>query len=98
MSDLKDSDASPVGARSLEEHGVDTIPLDERVYRPYHIFTTMYGGNLSYSIIIFGSFPILFGLGWWASVTSILAGCFVGGLVLAPVSYTHLTLPTKRIV
>jgi len=65
-------------------HGVDTVPLHERSYGPWHIFAILYGSNLTYSIIIFGSFPILFGLGWWASVTAVLAGTCVGALFLAP--------------
>lgn len=74
-------------ALSMEQHGVNEIPVSERAYRPYHIVATMYGSNLSYSAIIFGSFPILFGLGWWDSVTSILVGCLLGGLVLAPMGF-----------
>ncbi|WP_298590622.1 cytosine permease [uncultured Kocuria sp.] len=83
MSSMTPSPKTP-NALTKETHGVDTIPLRERSYRPYHIVMTMYGSNLSYSAILFGAFPILFGLSWWASVTSVLAGCFIGGLVLAP--------------
>lgn len=51
-------------ALTKETHGVDTIPLQKRAYRPYHIVATLYGSNLSYAAIIFGAFPILLGLSW----------------------------------
>lgn len=73
-------------ATTVESRGVDTVPVGERNYRPWHVFTVLYGSNLTYSVIIFGSFPILFGLSWWASVASILCGCLIGSLLLAPMS------------
>ncbi len=77
---------SSPSATTIERRGVDTVPDSERTYRPWHVFTVLYGSNLTYSIIIFGSFPILFGLGWWAPVASILVGCLIGSLLLAPMS------------
>lgn len=77
---------SSPSATTIERRGVDTVPDSERTYRPRHVFTVLYGSNLTYSIIIFGSFPILFSLGWWAPVASILVGCLIGSLLLAPMS------------
>jgi purine-cytosine permease-like protein len=76
--------ASKADAFTVENHGVDTIPINERTFRPIRIFSVLFGSDLTYSVIIFGSFPILFGLSFWASIASIIAGCFVGGLALAP--------------
>jgi purine-cytosine permease-like protein len=76
----------PPPALSIEHRGVDTVPLKERHYGPWHIFAILYGSNLTYSIIIFGSFPILFGLSWWASVTAIVAGTTLGAAFLAPMA------------
>lgn len=73
-------------AMSIEHRGVDTVPHSDRHYSPRHIFAILYGGDLTYSIIIFGSFPILFGLGWWSSVSALLAGTALGAAVLAPMA------------
>ncbi len=78
--------AAPASAFAVEKHGVDTIPEHERTFRPRRIFSVLLGSDLTYSVILFGSFPILFGLSFWASVASIVLGCFVGGLALAPMS------------
>jgi len=75
-------DAPP--AFTVENRGVDTVPASERTYRPRKIFGVLYGGNLTYSVIVFGSFPIAFGLSWWATVTSTVLGVLVGSIVLAP--------------
>lgn len=73
-------------ALSIEHRGVDTVPLRERHYAPWHIFAILYGSNLTYSIIIFGSFPILFGLSWWSSVSAVAAGSALGAAFLAPMA------------
>ncbi|MGW4823437.1 purine-cytosine permease family protein [Streptomyces sp. NPDC004227] len=80
------SGTAPPQAFMMENRGVDTVPLKERTFRPRRIFSVLYGGDLTYSVIIFGSFPIVFGLGWWASVGSVLTGVFIGSLVIAPMS------------
>ena len=84
MSDELSSVAAAADAFTVENHGVDTIPVHERTFRPMRIFSVLFGSDLTYSVIIFGSFPILFGLSFWASVGSIILGCFIGGLALAP--------------
>lgn len=76
------SEAPP--ALSIEHRGVDTVPLSDRHYGPRHIFAILYGGDLTYSIIIFGSFPILFGLGWWQSASAVVVGTALGAAMLAP--------------
>ncbi|MGW1088517.1 purine-cytosine permease family protein [Streptomyces sp. NPDC002596] len=86
MSQHPRSGAPPARAFTMENRGVDTVPPEERTFPPRRIFSVLYGGDLTYSVIIFGSFPIVFGLGWWASVGSVLAGVLVGSLVIAPMS------------
>jgi purine-cytosine permease-like protein len=78
--------AAAPAATAIESHGIDTVPEGEKVYRPWHLFSVLYGSNLTYSVIIFGAFPILFGLSWWASVASVVVGCLVGAVFLAPMS------------
>jgi purine-cytosine permease-like protein len=60
--------AAAPAATAIESHGIDTVPEGEKVYRPWHLFSVLYDSNLTYSVIIFGAFPILFGLSWWATI------------------------------
>lgn len=71
---------------SIEQRSVDTVPLEDRHYSPFHVFTILYGSDLTFSIIIIGAFPVLFGLSWWSSALSIVLGSVLGGVVLAPMS------------
>ena len=43
----------------------------------------LWGGNLSLSVMVFGWLTILYGLGWWESVSAIIVGTFVGSLLVA---------------
>ncbi len=86
MSSRKNSGAGTPSAMTYEPYGIEIIPQKERTYKATHIFRVMTGANLTYSTIIFGSFPILFGLSWWASFFSVIAGCFIGAIYLAPTS------------
>ncbi len=81
---MTNANQTPPPAFTVEKRGVDTVLPEERTFRPRKIFGVLYGGNLTYSVIIFGSFPIAFGLGWWASVASVLLGVLIGSIVLAP--------------
>jgi len=86
MSSKKNGGAGTPSAMTYEPYGIEIIPQKERTYKATHIFRVMLGANLTYSTIIFGSFPILFGLSWWASFFSVIVGCFIGGIYLAPTS------------
>lgn len=85
MVDTPGTTSAP-SALTVEHRGVNTVPRSERSYSPWHIFALLYGSNLTYSVIIFGSFPIVFGLGWWASATAIIAGTIIGAAFLAPMA------------
>ena len=54
----------------IEETGVEHIPESERDSRPANLFAVFLGGNLAFSVIVFGWLPITFGLGWWSTVTA----------------------------
>ena len=45
-----------------------------------------FGGNLAFSVIVFGWLPVTFGLGWWATVTSAALGLAIGTLITAPLA------------
>lgn len=70
----------------VEEAGVEYIPEADRDSRPLNLATVFFGGNLAFSIIVFGWLPITFGLGWWSTVTSCAAGLAIGTLVTAPLA------------
>jgi len=68
----------------VEARGVEMVPEAERSARPRDIFLIGIGGNLAFSIVLFGWLPLTFGLGWWATVTSMLVGYAIGALLVTP--------------
>ena len=54
--------------------------------RPANLATVFFGGNLAFSVIVFGWLPITFGLGWWSTVTASAVGLAIGTLVTAPLA------------
>jgi purine-cytosine permease-like protein len=70
----------------IETRGVDFIPNAERHSSPMNIIYILIGGNLALGIIVLGWLPVSFGLGWWPSFWSIVAGNAVGATLLAPAS------------
>lgn len=70
----------------IETRGVDYIPHEERRSSPLNIFWILIGSNLTFGLIVIGFLPVSFGLGWWASCTSILVGNAIGAFMLAPIA------------
>lgn len=68
---------------TFETYGVDSIPESDRTAKPSDIIKMLWGGNLSLSVMVFGWLSILYGLGWWDSVSAILIGTFVGSVLVA---------------
>jgi purine-cytosine permease-like protein len=73
-------------AGRVEETGVDYIPEAARDSRPANLAAVFFGGNLAFSVIVFGWLPITFGLGWWSTVTASALGLALGTLVTAPLA------------
>jgi purine-cytosine permease-like protein len=69
---------------AVETRGVEQVPEAERSARPRDIFWIGIGGNLAFSIVLFGWLPLTFGLGWWSTVTSMLVGYAIGALLVTP--------------
>jgi purine-cytosine permease-like protein len=69
---------------AIETRGVDYVPEAERIARPRDIFWIGIGGNLAFSVVLFGWLPLTFGLGWWSTVTSMLVGYTIGALLVTP--------------
>lgn len=83
---------------SIEQHGVGTIPDGERTSSPRDLVGVLLGGNLALSVAVFGWLPVLYGLGWWASVAAVLAGTALGSLAVAPLALLGLRSGTNNSV
>lgn len=64
----------------VEQHGIDVIPETDRNSKPRDLFFVFVGSQMCFGIIVIGSLPIVFGLGFWDSVSSITLGLIVGSL------------------
>ncbi|WP_328536503.1 cytosine permease [Streptomyces sp. NBC_00344] len=79
----------------IEQRGVDTIPDAERTSGPRDLISILLGSNLCLGVIVFGWLPVSFGLGFWASVTSVVAGTLAGTLLTAPLALVSLRTGTN---
>lgn len=79
----------------IEQRGVDTIPEEERTSGPRDLVSILLGSNLCLGVIIFGWLPPSFGLDWWSSVSSIVAGTVVGTALTAPLALVSLRTGTN---
>lgn len=70
----------------LESHGVEYVTDAERDSSAKDLFFVFLGSQFSLGIIIVGSLPIVFGLGWWEAVSAITIGLAIGALLLTPIS------------
>ncbi len=77
---------APSRSSRIEETGVAHIPEAERDSRPANLAAVFFGGNLAFSVIVFGWLPVTFGLGWWATVGSSALGLALGTLITAPLA------------
>ncbi|WP_431041992.1 cytosine permease [Streptomyces sp. P1-3] len=82
-------------ATAREQRGVDTIPDEERTSSPRDLVSILLGSNLALGVVIFGWLPVSFGLGFWPSVTSLVAGTLVGTLLTAPLALVSLRTGTN---
>jgi purine-cytosine permease-like protein len=82
----------------LEVRGTDFIPDGERNSKPANIFFAIVGSVFCYSVLIIGTLPVIFGLGWWDSFWSIIIGVFVGSVLVAPVALLGQKTGTNSIV
>lgn len=68
----------------VEQFGVEYIPENERFSKPRNLFSILFGGSLTFSLIIIGWFPIAFGLSFWQAASAVVVGSAVGACLLAP--------------
>jgi purine-cytosine permease-like protein len=67
----------------VETRGIDQIPDVERNSRPLNLAAAFISVQFSFVIIVFGSFPISWGLGWWSTMAAVTVGTIIGSIVLA---------------
>ena len=82
----------------VETAGVEYIPESERDSSPANVFAVFFGGNLAFSVIIFGWLPISFGLGWRDAVTASAVGLAIGTVLIAPLSLLGPRTGTNNVV
>lgn len=68
---------------SLERHGIDYIPPEERHGKPYTLFTFWAASNVQILAISVGVLAIVFGLSLPWAIFSIIVGNALGGLYMA---------------
>jgi len=68
---------------SLEMHGIDYIPPDERYGKTYTLFTFWAASNVQILAISVGVLSIVFGLSLPWAIFSIIVGNALGGLYMA---------------
>src|SRR3954471_16685298 len=73
-------------AGRVEAAGVAYIPEAERDSRPANLAAVFFGGDLAFSVIVFGWLPVTFGLGWWATVSASALGLALGTVITAPLA------------
>ena len=73
-------------AGRVEEAGVAYIPEAERDSRPANLAAVFFGGNLAFSVIVFGWLPVTFGLGLVGGGDASALGLALGTLITAPLA------------
>jgi purine-cytosine permease-like protein len=82
-------------APGIEKRGVDTLPEADRTGRPRDVLGILVGSNMCLGVVVFGWLPASFGLGFWAAVSSMVAGTLFGVLLVAPLSVISLRTATN---
>ena len=59
-------------AFSVETHGINTIPLEDRHGHPKELYFVWAAANTNYIYLILGSLIVSFGLGFWQAVVAIV--------------------------
>lgn len=71
---------------TIETVGVEHLPESQRTSSPRNVAAVFIGGNLAFSVIVFGWLPIAFGLSWTAAVAASLTGLLIGTVFIAPMA------------
>jgi purine-cytosine permease-like protein len=67
----------------IETRGIAFIPDADRASTPLSVGTVFFGTQLTYGTLVVGALPVAFGLGFWASLSTILLGTLLGTIIFA---------------
>jgi purine-cytosine permease-like protein len=67
----------------METRGIAFIPDGKRHSTPFSVGTVFFGTQLTYGTLVVGALPVAFGLGFWASLSTILLGTLLGTIIFA---------------
>jgi purine-cytosine permease-like protein len=70
----------------IESVGIEYIPEEDRHSSPGKVFTVFTGGNMCFSVIMFGWIPITFGLNWFEAMSASFTGLLIGSALVAPIA------------
>lgn len=73
-------------ATRVEPFGIAPIPKVAQTSGPRDMFRVTFGGANTFATIILGTFPIAYGLSFWAAASATVVGVVVGALILAPMA------------
>ncbi len=71
---------------TFEQHGIESIPDQDRNSSIFDFFRIAWGGCNSLATAVLGAFPIIFGLSFLQGLAATVIGVCVGSLVLAPMA------------
>jgi purine-cytosine permease-like protein len=71
---------------TVEQHGVESIPDQDRDSSIFDFMRLCWGGANSLATAVLGAFPIMFGLSFWQATAAAVLGVVLGSLILAPMS------------
>ena len=71
---------------TVEQHGVESIPDQDRDSSIFDFMRLCWGGANSLATAVLGAFPIMFGLSFWQATAAAVLGVVMGSLILAPMS------------
>ena len=63
---------------SIEQHGIDPIPLNDRHGSPFELFKLWVGANVNYVVIVTGAFALSVGVTLVQAITAIIVGNLIG--------------------
>ncbi|MEU5692577.1 cytosine permease [Actinosynnema sp. NPDC020468] len=70
----------------LERPDTELAVEAERTSPAREFLWIWHSAQFSFGVVVLGSVPVSFGLGWWGSVTSVLVGLVFGSLAFAPLA------------
>ncbi len=72
--------------RVIETHSIEAVPVADRTARPVDAFWIWSGANIAVTNWFIGTLGIVFGLGFWTTVITFVAGNVLGSLLFAAVA------------